>query len=259
MLSLLAARLRRRPGRAEAVAGAARRAGHHPAGRATRRRRARCPGPGTCSAATRRRPRPCTRRRSRCSATGRPATRTWPACRTRRMVIQEAMRLYPPVWGLTRKSVRRRRDRRLPGPGRRRHHDLPVHAAPASRVLAEPDEFRPERFATSAAVAAHRYAYIPFGAGPRVCVGSHLGMMEATLVAAMVARDFRFEHRRGRPSGTRSHAVAAGARRAPDAGCAARDRRGGSAVLRGGPSPPGTSRTTLRTASRRARDGDARR
>jgi cytochrome P450 len=40
---------------------------------------------------------------------------------------------------------------------------------------------------------AHRYAYIPFGAGPRVCVGSHLGLMEATLVAAMVARWFRFE------------------------------------------------------------------
>jgi cytochrome P450 len=57
----------------------------------------------------------------------------------------------------------------------------------------EPDQFRPERFAPGAVEPGHRYAYIPFGAGPRICVGSHLGMLEATLVAATVARRFRFE------------------------------------------------------------------
>jgi cytochrome P450 len=77
----------------------------------------------------------------------------------------------------------------------------------------DPDQFRPERFATPAAVTAHRYAYIPFGAGPRVCVGSHLGMMEATLIAAMVAREFRFE-------------LAAGARPVPEAMLSLRVRGG---------------------------------
>jgi cytochrome P450 len=56
----------------------------------------------------------------------------------------------------------------------------------------EPDKFDPLRFEQQAnADVSHRYAYIPFGAGPRVCVGSHLGMMEATFVATMVARRFQ--------------------------------------------------------------------
>jgi cytochrome P450 len=109
------------------------------------------------------------------------------------MVIQEAMRLYPPVWGLTRKAVNA--------------DEIDGYAVPAGADVMictytlqrhpgfwpDPDEFRPERFAPSAPPPAHRYAYIPFGAGPRVCVGSHLGMMEAVLVTAMMARGFRFE------------------------------------------------------------------
>jgi enediyne biosynthesis protein E7 len=109
------------------------------------------------------------------------------------MVIQEAMRLYPPVWGLTRKAVGA--------------DEIDGYAIPAGADVMictytlhrhpgfwpDPDEFRPERFAPSAPPPAHRYAYIPFGAGPRVCVGSHLGMMEAVLVTAMMARGFRFE------------------------------------------------------------------
>jgi enediyne biosynthesis protein E7 len=109
------------------------------------------------------------------------------------MVIQEAMRLYPPVWGLTRKAVNA--------------DEIDGYAIPAGADVMictytlhrhpgfwpDPDEFRPERFAPSAPPPAHRYAYIPFGAGPRVCVGSHLGMMEAVLVTAMMARGFRFE------------------------------------------------------------------
>jgi enediyne biosynthesis protein E7 len=108
-------------------------------------------------------------------------------------VIQETMRLYPPVWGLTRKSV----DAdvidgyRVPARADVMISPYTLHRHPG--FWPEPDEFRPERFAASATPVAHRYAYIPFGAGPRVCVGSHLGMMEATLIAAMVARDFRFE------------------------------------------------------------------
>jgi cytochrome P450 len=108
-------------------------------------------------------------------------------------VIQETMRLYPPVWGLTRKSVAADviDGYRVPAGADVMISPYTLHRHPG--FWPEPDEFRPERFATSATPVAHRYAYIPFGAGPRVCVGSHLGMMEATLIAAMVARDFRFE------------------------------------------------------------------
>ncbi len=107
------------------------------------------------------------------------------------MVIQEAMRLYPPVWGLPRKAL---------GPDEIDGYPIPagadvmispytLHRHP--RFWPDPDQFRPERFSPAVAGPSHRYAYIPFGAGPRVCVGSHLGLLEATLVAAMVARRFR--------------------------------------------------------------------
>jgi cytochrome P450 len=108
-------------------------------------------------------------------------------------VIQETMRLYPPVWGLTRNSLAADviDGYRVPAGADVMISPYTLHRHPG--FWPEPNEFRPERFATSATPIAHRYAYIPFGAGPRVCVGSHLGMMEATLIAAMVARDFRFE------------------------------------------------------------------
>ena len=128
-------------------------------------------------------------------------------------VIQEAMRLYPPVWGLTRKSLAADvvGGYRVPAGADVMISPYTLHRHPG--FFPDPDQFRPERFATSAAVTTHRYAYIPFGAGPRVCVGSHLGMMEATLIAAMVARDFRFE-------------LAAGARPQPEAMLSLRVRGG---------------------------------
>jgi cytochrome P450 len=107
-------------------------------------------------------------------------------------VIQEAMRLYPPVWGLTRVTVAEDEigGYRVPAGADVMISPYTLHRHPG--FWPDPDRFRPDRF-EAAPPAAHRYAYIPFGAGPRVCVGSHLGMMEATLIAAMVARDFRFE------------------------------------------------------------------
>jgi enediyne biosynthesis protein E7 len=109
------------------------------------------------------------------------------------MVIQETMRLYPPVWGLTRKAVAADEIDGYPVPAGADIMICPytLHRHPG--FWPDPGEFLPGRFEASAAAAGHRYAYIPFGAGPRVCVGSHLGMMEATLIAAMVAREFRFE------------------------------------------------------------------
>lgn len=109
------------------------------------------------------------------------------------MVVQEAMRLYPPVWGLPRKAVAADEidGYRIPPGADVMICPYTLHRHPA--FWPDPGEFRPERFAPGAPPPAHRYAYIPFGAGPRVCVGSHLGMMEAVLVAAMMARRFRFE------------------------------------------------------------------
>jgi cytochrome P450 len=114
------------------------------------------------------------------------------------MVIQETMRLHPAVWILPRKSL---------GADHVGGYDIPagadvmicpytLHRHPD--FWDDPDTFDPERFRPDAASNRHRYAYIPFGGGPRFCIGSNLGMMEATFVAAMVARDFRLEVQPGR-------------------------------------------------------------
>jgi cytochrome P450 len=55
----------------------------------------------------------------------------------------------------------------------------------------DPERFDPERFNPSFTANRARYSYLPFGAGPRFCVGNNLGMMEAAFVTAMVARELR--------------------------------------------------------------------
>jgi cytochrome P450 len=107
------------------------------------------------------------------------------------MVVQEVMRLFPPVWILTRQA---QQDDEVGG----------YHVPAGSDVLVcpytlhrhpefwtEPDRFDPDRFDPARATNRHAFAYIPFGAGPRFCVGNNLGMLEAAFVIAMVARDLQ--------------------------------------------------------------------
>jgi enediyne biosynthesis protein E7 len=107
------------------------------------------------------------------------------------MVVQEVMRLYPPVWTLTR--VARDEDEvggyRIPAGADVMICPYTLHRHPG--YWEAPEDFQPDRFDTAGTGARPRYAYIPFGAGPRVCVGSNLGMMEAVFVIAMVMREFR--------------------------------------------------------------------
>ncbi|GAA1566369.1 cytochrome P450 [Actinomadura kijaniata] len=107
------------------------------------------------------------------------------------MVIQEAMRLYPPVWILTR--VAQSEDEvggfHVPSGADVMVCPYTLHRHPG--FWEEPERFDPERFDPERPETRPRYAYIPFGAGPRFCVGNHLGMMEATFVLAMVVRELR--------------------------------------------------------------------
>jgi enediyne biosynthesis protein E7 len=107
------------------------------------------------------------------------------------MVVEEAIRLYPPVWILTRQA---QHDDEVGGYHVPAGSDVLVcpytlHRHPAFWDV--PERFDPERFAPDRRKDRPRYAYIPFGAGPRVCVGSNLGMMEAVFVIAVIAREFR--------------------------------------------------------------------
>ncbi|MDN3354738.1 cytochrome P450 [Actinomadura sp. DC4] len=107
------------------------------------------------------------------------------------MVIQEVMRLYPPVWILTRQAQEEDEvgGYRVPAGADVLICPYTLHRHPA--FWPEPDRFLPDRFAPDVAADRPRYAYIPFGAGPRFCVGNHLGLMEATFVLALAARDVR--------------------------------------------------------------------
>ncbi len=114
-------------------------------------------------------------------------------------VLQEAMRLYPPVWLLPR--IAQEADvvggYRVPAGADVLISPYTLHRDP--RFWDRPAEFDPDRFAAGAAKDRPRYAYIPFGAGPRFCVGNHLGMLEAVLVLAMLCRDLRLTGLPGRP------------------------------------------------------------
>ncbi len=65
------------------------------------------------------------------------------------------------------------------------HHDR--------RFFDDPEAFRPERWLDGSTANLPRHAYMPFGGGPRVCVGNHFAMMEAVLVLATVVQRARFE------------------------------------------------------------------
>ncbi|MFC4586698.1 cytochrome P450 [Sphaerisporangium corydalis] len=107
------------------------------------------------------------------------------------MVVEEVMRLYPPVWMLPREA---QKDDEVGGYHVPAGSDVLISPYTLHRHPAfwdAPDRFDPERFDPAKPSTRPRYAYIPFGAGPRFCVGNHLGMMEATFVIAMVARDLR--------------------------------------------------------------------
>jgi cytochrome P450 len=66
-----------------------------------------------------------------------------------------------------------------------------------ARFWEEADRFWPERWLHADATGRHRYAYFPFGAGPRICIGEQFAWMEGALVLATMVRRWRFERQPG--------------------------------------------------------------
>jgi cytochrome P450 len=113
-------------------------------------------------------------------------------------VVQEAMRLHPPVWMLPRRSVDEDEVGGYRVPARTDVVVCPYTMHRHREFWPDPDLFDPERFAPAAVRDRPRYAYIPFGGGPRFCVGSQLGTMEAVFVVAVLARELRLRSLPGR-------------------------------------------------------------
>ena len=120
-----------------------------------------------------------------------PTVEDLPQLNYTRMVISEAMRILPPVWSVGRRA---RQDMNLGG------YFIPAGAMLSmsqwvvqrdERWFPQPLEFRPERWADGLEKTLPKYAYFPFGGGPRVCIGENFARMEAVLLLASIARRFR--------------------------------------------------------------------
>ncbi|HEV2129467.1 MAG TPA: cytochrome P450 [Longimicrobiaceae bacterium] len=120
-----------------------------------------------------------------------------------RMVIAESMRLYPPAWIIGRQPLEEFEigGFRIPAGSIVMMSQWVIHRDP--RFYTEPQAFRPERWQPDAEAARHRFAYFPFGAGPRKCIGEGFAWMEGILVLAALAQRWRMRLLPGDPAEAR--------------------------------------------------------
>ena len=120
-----------------------------------------------------------------------PTVDDLPSLRYTGHVVAESLRLYPPAWGMARVAIE---DTEIAG------YPIPkgcgvslaqwvVHRDP--RWFDAPLEFRPERWEGDLLKRLPRFAYFPFGGGPRQCIGNNFAVMEASLLLATLAQQFR--------------------------------------------------------------------
>ncbi len=110
------------------------------------------------------------------------------------MVVKESMRLYPPAWGIGRLAIN---DCEISGfriPAGTNVFLMQWLTHRDARFFPEPGKFDPERWGDDPIRRGRlpRFAYFPFGGGPRVCVGAGFAMMEATLLLATIAQHYSF-------------------------------------------------------------------
>jgi cytochrome P450 len=114
-------------------------------------------------------------------------------------VVKEAMRLYPPVWALTRTAIKECQigAYRVPAKSTVIMSQWVMHRDP--RYYDEPERFLPDRWLDERYKTAPRFSYFPFGGGPRVCIGNSLAQTEAALVLATIAQQYQFRLVPGHP------------------------------------------------------------
>jgi cytochrome P450 len=110
-----------------------------------------------------------------------------------RMIVEETMRLYPPAWALSRMPLA---DDviggfRIPKGVNIFLSPYITHRHP--EFWENPEGFDPERFSPERSAGRPRYAYLPFGGGPRQCIGNNFALMEAQLILATIAQRYRLD------------------------------------------------------------------
>jgi len=119
-----------------------------------------------------------------------PTVSDLPRLKYTEMIAKEAMRLYPPAYAVGREAIEETEigGYRVPKRTQLFAFQWVTHRDP--RYFDEPDAFRPERWSNGEQVA--KYAYFPFGGGPRQCIGNYFAMMEVVLLLATIGQRFRF-------------------------------------------------------------------
>jgi len=115
-----------------------------------------------------------------------------PALSYAERVIKESLRLYPPAWGLARTVIKEFElaGYRIPPGANVVMSTWIMHRDP--KYFPEPERFDPDRWLPEKAQKIPKFAYFPFGGGPRQCIGASFAMMEATLLLATIAQRFQF-------------------------------------------------------------------
>jgi cytochrome P450 len=130
-----------------------------------------------------------------------PTAADYSALAYTRAVIQETMRLYPPIWGLIRIAVA---EDEIGGVAIKPGDRVTLFAYGAHhnpKFWPNPEDFMPERWMAGAAKKQVTYSYIPFGAGKRSCIGGAMSQVENTLALSLLLRRFRPEYVGQNPAG----------------------------------------------------------
>jgi cytochrome P450 len=122
---------------------------------------------------------------------GAPSADELPNLTYTKMVVDETLRLYPPAWAISRSNIA---DDEIAGYSIRRGSliymsQYVTHRHPA--FWEDPERFDPERFAPERCAARPKYAYFPFGGGPRACIGSLFALTEAAIILGTIAQRYR--------------------------------------------------------------------
>lgn len=110
-----------------------------------------------------------------------------------KQVVDESMRLYPPAWVVGRRTIEKDVIKGYEIPPQV-NIVMPIYAVHHdANIWEDPEAFIPERFATENLKEKHKYAYFPFGGGPRLCIGNNFALQEMQVALAMLLQRYRIE------------------------------------------------------------------
>jgi cytochrome P450 len=118
-------------------------------------------------------------------------------------VVKESMRLYPPAWSLARTAVKETEIAGYRVPAGANVVMSPWILHRDARFFGHPHQFDPDRWTPGNAPDLPRFAYFPFGGGPRLCIGASFALMEANLLVASIAQRFQLRLVPGHPVAAR--------------------------------------------------------